>query len=206
MFCKWHLSNEVLITVSVFFGAIALTLACIGIGTPYWQTISLTLASGETFIASSANFFYACRYDLAGDVISCVDRSSNSSIGQYYGIIATGNESEWNFHLNTAAGFSIIGIIFIFFGTTATSFMFFGNRGEWIYFVAPSFLFVACLFMLAGLAEGARILLYNGYSVNLYETAHVITIFSFLISALVGGRLFDPPRKPQRSTKIKQVK
>lgn len=80
-----------------------------------------------------------------------------------------------------------------------------GQSLPWIPLVAPSIVFVACLFMLAGLAEGARVLLYNGYAAHLYETAHLLTIFSFLISAFVGGFLFDSPRVPPKSEKIKNV-
>ena len=60
-------------------------------------------------------------------------------------------------------------------------------------------LFVTCLFMLAGLAEGTRVLLYNGYAASVYQRAHLLTTFSLLISALVGGLPFDP----SRSEKIK---
>ncbi len=70
--------------------------------------------------------------------------------------------------------------------------MFFSDRAEWIFLIALSFLFIACLFMIAGLAEGSRVHLYNGYAVNIYETLHLLTIFSFLISVVVAGRLFDP--------------
>ena len=186
-------SNIVLVSISVISGAAALTLACVSIGTSNWQTTSTNTTDGQMYISNTANFFYACRFDAVGDVISCNQRSSNGDLLEYYMITARGNQSELNLHLNVAAGLSVLGIIFVFFGTIATLLMFNGDRVPWIFLVAPSFLFLACLFMLTGLAEGARMLLYNGYSANLYETAHVLTIFSFLISAIVGGRLFDPP-------------
>jgi hypothetical protein len=205
MICQSPLSNQILVILSVIFGAIALTLASIGIGTSNWQVTTLTKTTGETIAVSAANFFYACRYDIAGEIINCADRDNNNNdnIAGYFAIIGIGNQSNYNFHLNIAAGFSILGIVFIFFGTIATIFMFIGDRAEWIFPVAPSLFFVACLAMLTGLAEGSRVLLYNGYSANLYETAHVLTIFSFLISSLVGGRLFDHPHKPKTSKRVK---
>ena len=199
---RFDLSNQILITISVISGAIALTLACVGVGTANWQTTSINTTNGEMRIVNTANFFYACRLNLAGEVLGCGDRSSNSNIISYYEIKATGNQSDWNLHLNTAAGFSIIGIIFIFIGTLASIAMFFADRIEWIIPVTPSFLFLACLFMLVALAEGSRVLIYNGYSANLYETAHLLTIFSFLVNAIVAGRMFNAPFQ---SPKIKRV-
>jgi hypothetical protein len=201
------LSTQVLILIAVIFGATALALSCIGIGTPNWQTTSINTTIGEMRITNTANFFYACRLNLIGEVLSCGDRSTNSNIALYYKITTTGNETDWNLHLNTAAGFSIMGIIFIFLGTIATLSMFYADRGEWILLVAPTFLFVACLFMLTGLAEGSRVLQYNGYSANLYETAHLLTIFSFLVSAIIAGRLFRPPlqSQPSRKTRVDRI-
>jgi hypothetical protein len=206
MVLKLNTSNLVLVSMSVIFGAIALALACIGIGTPNWQITSANMTNGEMYTISTANFFYACRLNSDGEVLSCGQRSTNRNILQYYIINARGNESELNLHLNTAAGLSIIGIIFIFFGTITTLLMFCGDRAAWIFLIAPSYFFLACLFMLAGLAEGARVLEYNGYAANLYETAYLLTIFSFLINTIVAGRLFDPHFKPQQHKKIKRTK
>jgi hypothetical protein len=189
----------ILIVISIVAGGISLVLACVGIATPNWQITEATATNGRTYTNSTANFFYACLLNSTGDVIGCDLRSKNTNLQQYYSISAAGNQSDWNHHLNTAAGFSIIGIIFIFFGTLATILMLIGQSLPWIHLVAPSMLFVACLFMLAGLAEGARVLLFNGYAAHLYETAHLLTIFSFLITALVGGLLFNSPRVPPRS-------
>lgn len=201
MSLKLTLSNQILITLSVILGSIALILACAGIGTPRWQITSVNTSSGFMYVTNTANFFYACRLNLAGEVLSCGERSSNQSISQYYALTIKGNQSELNLHLNTAAGFSILGILFIFLGTIATLAMFFGDKAEWIFLIAPTFLFVACLFMVAGIAEGSRVLLYNGYSANLYEAAQSLAICSFLISAIIGGRLFNPPLRTEYSTK-----
>jgi hypothetical protein len=178
------------IAISVIFGGIALLLACVGIGTPNWQSGKVTI-DGQTNTISTANFFYACRYYTNGTLNSCGYRSSNREINQYYPIDAPGNETQWNQYLDTAAGLCIVGIIFIFFGTLTTLLMIFSNWITWIYLIGPICLFIATLFMLAGMAQGAYVLYYNDYSANLYQTAHLLTIFSFLISCIAGGRLYS---------------
>lgn len=175
------------IITSVIFGVIALILACVGIGTPSWQSAKVTL-NGQTNVISTANFFYACSLYSNGTLQSCNYRSANRNINQYYPIDARGNQTEWNQHLDNAAALSIVGIAFIFFGTLTTFLMIFAGWAGWIYLIGPICLFLATLFMLAGMAEGAYVLYYNDYSANLYQTAHLLTIFSFLISSIAGGR------------------
>ena len=181
-----------IIAISVVFGGIALLLACVGIGTPNWQSARVTI-DGQTNVISTANFFYACRYYSNGSLISCGYRSTNRGINQYYPIDAPGNETQWNQYLDSAAGLSIVGIIFIFFGTLTTLLMVCANWAGWIYLIGPVCLFLATLFMLAGMAQGAYVLYFNDYSANLYQTAHLLTIFSFLISCIAGGRLYAVP-------------
>jgi hypothetical protein len=180
------------IAIAVIFGGIGLLLACVGIGTPNWQSTQVTI-NGQTNTISTANFFYACRYYANGSSISCGYRSTNREINQYYPIDAPGNETQWNQYLDSAAGLCIVGIIFIFFGTLTTLLMICANWAGWIYLIGPICLFLATLFMLAGMAQGAYVLYYNDYSANLYQTAHLLTIFSFLISCIAGGRLSSAP-------------
>jgi len=180
------------ILISVIFGGIALLLACVGIGTPNWQSAHVTI-DGQTFTINTANFFYACHFYTNGTLISCQSRSSDRNINQYYPIDARWNETEWNQYLDSAAGLCIVGIIFIFFGTITTLLMIMANWPGWIYLIGPICLFIACLFMLAGMAQGAYVLYYNDYSANLYQTAHLLTIFSFLISCIAAGRLYSIP-------------
>ncbi len=206
MVSKLFCTNQILITISVVFGSIALTFSCIGTATSNWQTVSKNTTSGQLYISHTANFFYACHLNSVQQVLSCGERSTNISILQYYRFYIKANQSVLNFHLNTAAGFSIIGIIFIFLEIITTLLMSFGKQGERIYLIVPIFLFIACLFMLPGLAEGSRVLYYNGYSANLYETAHVLAIFSFLISTIVAGQLFQAPLRSVQSRKIKTRK
>ena len=187
--------QEMILTViSVISGAIAFLLTCTGIGTSHWQISRATMTNGQSYISSTANFFYTCTLNQNEEVINCYRRNQNMSIEQYYPIIgASGNANDWNRHLNAAAGLSIIGIILIFSGTVATILMFTNQSLPWIFPVAPAMLFSACLFMLGGLAEGTHVLYYNGYAANLYQTGHLLTIFSFLCSAFVGGLRFDAP-------------
>lgn len=201
---KTELINQLLIIAAVLIGAVALILACVGIGTPNWQVDYKNTTSGELHIVRTANFFYACRLNLAGEIVACGERSSNSNIALYYSINATGNETVWNWHLNTAAGLSIIGIIQTFFAIIATMFMLFGDRAEWIYIVAPCFHFLACLFLLGGIAEGSRVLLSNGLSAHLFESAHGLTMFCFLICCIAAGRLFHIPSQSSRRRTTRQ--
>ena len=201
MLIQAELLNQLLIITGVLAGAIALLLACVGIGTPNWQVEYKNTTLGELHIVRTANFFYACRMNLAGENLGCGERASNSNIAQYYSINGTGNETIWNWHLNSAAGLSIMGIIYTLFGIVATMLMLFGDRAEWIYVVAPGFYFLACLFMLAGLAEGSRVLLSNGFSAHIFQSAHAMTMFSFLICCITAGRLFHLPRQSSRRTR-----
>jgi len=184
-------ANQILVSTSVISAAFALTLASVGIGTPQWQINTINTTYGEILIVNTANFFYACRYNLAGEILECGERIRNRSISSYYRINTTGDEDQWNLHLNTAAGFSIIGLILIFIATVAIIFMFFGEKHQWIYLVTPVLLFVACLFMLAALAEGSQVLFSNGYSAYLYRVGHLLTIFSLLVNSIVAGRMFQ---------------
>ena len=187
----FYRTNFGLIIISAAAGAVAFLLTAVGIGTANWQTTEGQTSDGKSFTNSTANFFYACTLDTNGEVINCGQRSQNMTIEQYYSIRgASESPRDWNRHLNAAAGLCIIGIILVFSGTLATSLMLAGQSLPWIHPVAPAMLFSACLFMLAGLAEGSRVLQYNGSSASLYQTGHLLTIFSFLCSAFAGGRLF----------------
>ncbi|CAF0833095.1 unnamed protein product [Rotaria sordida] len=174
------------------FGGIALLLACVGIGTPNWQS-NQVIIDGQRHTISTANFFYACNSYSNGTLISCKHRSSDRNINQYYPIDARWNETEWNQHLDSAAGLCIVGIIFISIGIIATLLMTVEGLPAWFYLFGPIGLFLACLFMLAGMAEGAYVLYYNDYAANLYQTAHLLTIFSFLISSIAAGRCYSFP-------------
>lgn len=201
MICKPELINQLLIITSVLVGAVALVLACAGIATPNWQVNYKNTTSGDLHIVRTANFFYACRLNLAGEILGCGERNTNSNILQYYSINATGDETILNWHLNTAAGLSIMGIILIFFAMLATMLMLFGERGEWIYIVAPCLYLLVCVFITAGFGEGCRVLLTNGFSAKLFQSAQGLVIFCFLINCIAAGRLFRIPSQSEEQTR-----
>ena len=180
--------SRILAFVSVGFGALALLLACVGIGTPAWQT-GYTTTGGSLQATSYNNFFYACTG--LGTNFTCYNR--NASFTNYafqFTYFASGlsaaNDTSTRFQ--NAAGLSIVGLLFIFFGTVATLIMAILALYTWFNLIPPALLFLACLFMLAGLAEGSRVLIYNDYAANLYQTAHLLTILSFGLSSLAAGR------------------
>ena len=171
---------------AVLFGFIALVLACVGIATPKWQT-SYTLSNLTYTEAGHANFFYACG-SSSGQVINCVNR--NGSLINYPGYSSLNTRmGDYFQRMQNAGALCIVGIIFLFFGTLATLIMALIYFQTWVNLLPPTLLFLACLFMLAGMAEGSRYLLYNDYSSNLYQTAHLLTMLAMLLSALAAGRI-----------------
>lgn len=187
--------GRMLAFVSIGFGAIALLLACIGIGTPNWQTTYTTSTSNQLQIASTNNFFYACIFSTNGNV-TCYNRNA-SLIGYvntgFYGLSTFTSSNDTNTRLQNAGGLCIVGIVFIALGVIFTLVMAIRAISTWFDLVPPTLLFLACLFMLAGLAEGARALIYNDYAANLYQAGHLLTMLSFGLSALAAGRFhFEP--------------
>ena len=182
--------SRILSLVTVAVGAIALLLACIGIGTPNWQT-TYTLSSNQLQISSTNNFFYACVFNTNNNV-TCYNR--NASLTGYVNtgfsslIYTYASNNDTNTRLQNAGGLCIVGIAFLAFGVIVALIMTFVAVSAWFNLIPTGLLFLACLFMLAGLAEGARTLIYNDYAANLYQTAHLLTMLSFGLSALVAGR------------------
>lgn len=181
--------SKLLAFISVGLSALALLLACIGIGTPNWQTTYTYQVAGRAEILTTNNFFYTCVFSTNGNV-TCYNRNdsligyTNSPFSGYYT-----STNDTNARLQNAAGLCVVGILFITFGTVATLVMAILPLYVWFNLIPPLLLFLACLFTMAGLAEGARVLLYNDYASALYETAHLFTILSFGICSLAAGRI-----------------
>jgi hypothetical protein len=91
--------------------------------------------------------------------------------------------------MQNAGALCIVGIIFLFFGTLTTLIMTIVYFQTWITLIPPALLFLASLFMLAGMAEGSRYLFYNDYSANLYQTGHLLTMLTLFLSAFTAGRI-----------------
>ncbi|CAF2560645.1 unnamed protein product [Rotaria sp. Silwood2] len=165
--------------IATILGLCALILACIGIGTPAWQIV-YSDAPNNTSPFTSTNFYYTC---YAGNA-SCTNYPYST---------------DDYIHLRLASGLGIVGILFLTFGIIGTYILglypfigpakFQDSRYYDLYVLSGPFcLFIATITMLAALAEGSQTVLYNGYSANLYQTAHVISIFVLLGSAYASGR------------------
>lgn len=180
--------SQKLCYIATVFGVIGLVLTCVGIGTPRWQSDYATQTDGSYVKTGSINFFYACPAYSNGTIIGCANRDSN-----LYGYSTYNSASPWmkdyNQRMQNAGALCIVGICFLFLGTLMTLIMAVIYLQTWHNLIAPVFLFLACLFMLAGMAEGSRYLFYNDYSANLYQAGHVVTIFTLLLSAFAAGRI-----------------
>ena len=181
--------SRIFAAVAVVFGIIAIILASVGLGTPEWQS-TYTHTTGSAQLASTNNFFYACSYS-SGSLVACASRGSSftyyaSSTNYLNGLLSKANDTSSRF--DSASGLSIVGIILIGFGTVSTFLMIFLSKFIVIVILAPILFFLATLFMLAGLAEGSRVLIFNGYSANLYETGHMLTILGFGLCCVAAAR------------------
>jgi hypothetical protein len=173
--------------ISSAFGLVAIILVCVGIGTPNWES-SYTNAGGQTYsLIGSANFFYTCVFNN-GTFNNCTNRAVNlTGYPRYSSSLAW--MTDYNIRMQNAAGLCIVGILFLAFGTVATLLMGLIPLSTWINLLPPALLFLACLFMLAGMAEGARYLLYNDYSANLYQAGHLFTMLAAFLSSLAAGSI-----------------
>jgi hypothetical protein len=88
-----------------------------------------------------------------------------------------------------AAALLVVAICLLGCGMLVILFMNFVQLTGILVFVAPIILFLATLFMVAALAEGSRVTIFNSYSANLVQTSHLLTIFSMGIIAFASGRL-----------------
>ncbi|CAF1248840.1 unnamed protein product [Adineta steineri] len=182
-------TSKILAFIAVAFGFVALILCCVGVGTMNWYN-----DGNANYITTRLNFFTYCTYDgTTGNQIGCVSRTSNdhgACDARYTTTDVVNSYSDCNNRMRNAAALTIVGIIFLAFGIVLTLVMAFGILSEWfLNFIPGALLFLASLFMLAGLAEGARYITYNGYSASLYETGHLLTILSLFLSAVAGGRI-----------------
>ncbi|CAF1054413.1 unnamed protein product [Adineta steineri] len=183
-------TSKILAFVAVGFGIIALILCCVGVGTTQWY-----IEGNSNYLTISLNFFQYCTYDGAsGNSLGCTSRAANYHpvcyTNRYTATTVVSSIDDCNNRMRSAAALTIVGIILLAFGIVLTIIMAFGILSEWFLNLIPgALLFLACLFMLAGLAEGARYVTYNGYSATLYETGHLLTMLSLFLSAVAGGRI-----------------
>jgi hypothetical protein len=180
--------SQIIAFVAVAFGVVALVLSCIGIATPNWYEGYTATANGY-YTTSTANFWYSCIYSaLDGSYTSCTNR--NNTLSGYPVLEGAGGwEYDYYQRMQNAGALCIVGILFLFFGTLGTLIMGLVYLPAWPNVVPPALLFIASLFMVAGLSEGSRFLTYRGYAANLYQSGQVITSFTLLLSTLAAGRI-----------------
>ncbi|CAF3115747.1 unnamed protein product [Rotaria sp. Silwood2] len=173
--------------VAVIFGVIALVLACVGIAKPNWDSSYTNTDIASYTLSSTANFFYTCHF-TNGSYDHCTSRTVNLVDYPRYSLSYSWMTDYYQ-RIRNAAGLCIVGIIFLAFGTIMTLTMAFIPLSTWINLIPSILLLFACLFMLAGMAEGSRYLLYNDYSANLYQTGHLFTMLTLFLSAFTTGRI-----------------
>lgn len=195
--------TQKVIFIAVGLGALALLFVCIGIGTPNWESSYISTGSGAYAQAGTANFFYTCSFSN-GTFNNCTSRTTNLTNYPRYTSTAPWM-TDYNLRMQNAAGLSIVGILFLVSGIFMTLLMAFLPFSLWMNLISPILIFFACLFMLAGMAEGARYLLFNDYAANLYQTGHLLTILMLLFSGFAAGRihLFRMKEEEQAEAKKK---
>ncbi|CAF1415530.1 unnamed protein product [Adineta ricciae] len=181
--------SKIMGIVAVVFGFVALVLTCVGVGTIQWY-----ISGNANYITSATNFFSYCTYDgTTGNQISCSQRTAYAHPfcdASYTASTVAISNSDCHYRMRNAAALTLVGIILLAFGMVLTLVMALGLLSEWFLNLIPGILlFLASLFMLAGLAEGARYIAYNSYSASLYEAGHLFTILSLFLSSFAGGRI-----------------
>lgn len=161
--------SRLLILIGGFAGIVALTLSIVGTATSSWYFTQDS--SGNT---RSYNFFTLCTGNLLNSSSTCNDMPRSTLLG-----IGT----------QEAAGLLVVALCFLGLGTLISVAMNFIQLTGFLAFIAPIILFLAALFMLAALAQGSRVTLYNSYSANLVETGHLLTIFAMGFMAFASGRM-----------------
>jgi hypothetical protein len=176
------------VIIAAVFGIIALIILCVGVGTPNWEsTYASNSTNGSYSVTGTANFFYTCVV-VSNSSNNCTTRTTNLTGYPRYSS-AYPWMTDYNLRMQNAAGLCVVGILFLAFGIIATLLIAFIAFSPWTNLLSPALFFLASLFMLAGMAEGSRYLLYNDYSANLYQAGHLFTILALFFSGIAGGRI-----------------
>ncbi len=195
------LSQKIALTAAGF-GALALLLVCVGVGTPKWESAYVNTGGGTYALSRTANFFYTCSF-TNGSFTSCTSRTQNLTDYPRYSSTYPWM-TDYNIRMQNAAGLCIFAILVLASGIIMTIIMAFVPLSTGMNLLASTLLFFACLFMLAGMAEGARYLLYNDYSVNLYQAGHLFTMLALFLSALAAGRIHFFRMKETEANEVKK--
>ncbi|CAF5151161.1 unnamed protein product, partial [Rotaria sp. Silwood1] len=172
------------------FTAIGFLLLCVGAGTRSWH---VEYDSTGLIALWYTNFFYTC-YATNGTCWSNQGLLSSVSSDQQPITTSVGVSTDYYLRLRNAAALSILGILFVVFGLIASVFLMLPSGKIKIFngrlnVLAAFLLAVAALFQRAALSEGARGLNHNGYSGDLYQTGHALTIAAILLCAFIAGRI-----------------
>lgn len=161
--------SRILIISASFFSIAALTLSIVGFTTQSWYYYQDS--NGDTL---NYNLLTQCIGNVKNGSSICTDisRTTDFGVGTLY-----------------AAAFLVVAICLLGCGMFVILIMNCIQFTGLLAFIAPILLFLAALFMVATFAEGSRVAFFNSYSAILVQTSHVLTIFSMVIIAFVGGRL-----------------
>ncbi|CAF1395268.1 unnamed protein product [Rotaria sp. Silwood1] len=169
---------------------IGLLLLCVGLGTRSWYVEYDTTGLIAQWYT---NFFTTC-YALNGTCWSNANLLSSVSAYEQPITTSVGLSTDYYLRLRHAAALSILGILFVAFGVIATIILILPNKqfkvlGGRLNILAAFLFFVAALFQRAALSEGSRGMNHNGYSADLYQTGHALTMVAIPLCAFVAGRI-----------------
>jgi len=177
---------------AIILSSIGLLFLCVGIGTSSWHIdYDLTGITHQWY----TSYFFTC-YALNGTCWN--NQYLSSSVVNYYEQPLTSLapvSTDYYLRLRNAAALGIIGLLFVSFGLVAAIFLSLRSKqfqkysGHLHLFTAILFA-VAALFQRAALSEGARAFSVNGYSGNLYQTGHALTIAAIPVYAFVAARIY----------------
>lgn len=161
--------SRILILLASFFTIAALALCIVGITTFFW--FSSKDANGNTV---NYNLFTICNGNSRNGSSNCGEIARNTDFGHI---------------TRNASALLVVGICLLGCGMIIILAMNFVRFTGVLVFIAPLLLFLASLFILACLAEAARVTMFNSYSSYLVETGHMATIFALGLIAFASGRL-----------------
>ncbi|CAF1025602.1 unnamed protein product [Didymodactylos carnosus] len=185
---------------SVVCGVISLVFCSVGIALPTWYVAR----DQNNEILSTANYFYTCFIENGTSMCAsyssyrCVsivnDESGPGCENPHYSLIEYGSPVS---HvpmgdiqrLRSAAGLSIMGIIFIFFAVLLTLLMSIILIHQLFTFIPPLAFFLAGLSLMAALADGSGALKCSETGFILFVTGILLTWLALLFSAFTAGRL-----------------
>ena len=161
--------SRILILLTSFFAIAALSLSIVGIATYSWYSSEYIDGTRENY-----NLFTICNGFSSNGSSTCTDIRRDTDFGRI---------------TRNASALLVVGICLLGCAMILALIMNFIRLTGILLFIPPIVFFLASLFILACLAEAARVTKFNSYSAYLVETSLMSTIFSFGLSAFASGRL-----------------